>query len=166
MTTTWTLPTQISQYPESGADDVHVAWDNLTSFTALRTVKDLQHIARSPKTDVTMKTWFLKLQGFNFNNVPDTISGIELRLTMNRRARITDDTVQLVLGDTISDTRANLNLDPVKVYGSDTDLWNTKELTSANIMDPTFGVLLRFQSHPHWPHKDGVYIGLVEMRIH
>jgi hypothetical protein len=58
-----------------------------------------------------------------------------------------------------------MDLSPVKVYGGEGDLWAT-QLTVNDIQDPTFGVLLRFQSHPHWPHKDSAMLDAVELQIY
>ena len=78
-----------------------------------------------------------------------------------------DETIQLCLeDDLIGENRADLNLDPIKVYGGNTDLWSTENLSMSNIQDPTFGVVVRLQSHPSFPHRDGAYINAVELRIH
>lgn len=171
MTTDWTLPTTISQYAEADAESVHISWyeehfDNLTfiSGRALETTKPLYHIARSPKHDLKTKTYFLKLSGFNFYNVPEEISGIELRLTSKRYGRITDETIQLSLdNELVGDNKATLDLSPIKLYGGTTDTWG---INLQDVLSPSFGVVLRLQSHPHWPHKDGVQIDSVEIRIH
>lgn len=172
--TPWTLPTTVVQYAEPGAEDYDISWDSDTDFreikiadqTYIRTVKDLLHISRSPKLDVTMKTWYLRCTGFNFLNTPDAISGIQLRLIGNRRGRITDDTIQLCLQEQgVGKNQANFDLSPAKIYGNKTDLWET-QLTNVDIQDPTFGVLIRLQSHPHWPHKDSAFLSSVELRIY
>lgn len=174
MTTEWTTPTLFSQYADQGAEDIHVSWDE-TKFNALINVDNqrlglngvLTHIARSPKIDTTNKTYYLKTQGFNFNNLPDVISGIELRINAERRGRITDDTVQLIIDDqVIGENKANLNLDPIKTYGGQTDLWDINDIQVENLRQSTFGVLVRFQSHPHYPHRDGAYISGIELRIY
>ena len=56
-------------------------------------------------------------------------------------------------------------MDPEKVYGGENDTWETT-LSAQNINDPTFGITLRFQSHPNWPHKSSPIINAVELRIH
>jgi hypothetical protein len=89
-----------------------------------------------------------------------------MRLSMNRGGRITDETIQFCLNDTlIGDNQATLDLDPTKIYGGEDTIWNSN-LTLANIQDPLFGVVLRFQSHPRWPHKSSPLIDAVELRIH
>ena len=174
MTTEWTTPTLFSQYAEESAENVHVPWDD-SKFNALINVDNqrlglngvLTHIARSPKTDTTNKTYYLKSQGFNFSNLPDVISGIELRINSERRGRITDETIQLLVDDqVIGENKANLNLDPIKTYGGQTDLWDINDIQVENLRQSTFGVLVRFQSHPHYPHRDGAYISGIELRIY
>jgi hypothetical protein len=176
MSTLWTSPTIITQYDEPGAEQglelSNVPWDDsqnfsqlVTNYGSLSTKGHLQHIARAPKVDLTTKTFYLKLCGFNFVNLPTIFSGIQLRLTTNRRGRVTDETVQLCLNDVeIGSNYGTLNLDPIKYYGGPTDLWKT-ELSIQDIVDPTFGIILRFQAHPRYPHRDGVYINHVELQI-
>lgn len=174
MTTNWALPTQVEQYAESGAETAHVAWLEIDNFSSLKnrdgkhtkTVRELLHIARDPRHDIQEKTYFLRVTGFQFQNIPAVILGIELRLTMNRFGRVTDDVVQLcVNGETIGENQADLMLDPIKTYGSTTDLWKTS-ITPAVIQNSSFGVVFRFQSHPRWPHKSSALIDSIELRIH
>lgn len=174
MASNWALPRTISQYSESGAETSHISWVDFNNFENLKfrdgkhtkTTRDLLHIARDPKTDIKEKTYYLKLTNFDFSNLPETIAGIELKLTMNRYGRITDDTIQLMLNNnTIGENAANLDLAPIKLYGNAEELWNTN-LTKANVSDPSFGVLIRFQSHPFWPHKSTPLVDTVEIRIH
>lgn len=174
MTSNWALPQAISQYVESGAEDVHVSWQDVDNFYSLkfvdgkstRTTRDLVHIARDPKHDIKEKTYYLRLTNFNFDSLPEEISGIEVKLSIKRSGRITDDTIQLSLNDElIGENQANLDLDLTKIYGSETSLWDTT-LTKQDLEDPTFGVVLRFQSHPRWPHKSSPLIDAVELRVY
>lgn len=174
MSTNWALPSVVTQYAESGAEDNHVSWNGERNFSSLKnkdgshtkTIRDLLHIARDPRHDILEKTYFLKLTNFQFTNVPATITGIEVKITMNRFGRITDDTIQLCLNNSlIGQNFADLNLAPIKIYGSTTDLWNTS-LTNNNIIDGSFGIVLRFQSHPKWPHRSSAFIDAVEIRVH
>lgn len=174
MTSNWALPTTINQYPEEGADLAHISWQDVDNFNSLKftngkfikTSRDLLHIARDPRHDILEKTYFLKCTGFNFINLPNEPSGIEVRLISNRYGRITDDTIQLCLNDTeIGDNRGSLNLDPVKIYGNNTDMWNTS-LTNLDLLTSSFGIILRFKSHPNWPHKCSMLIDAVEIRVH
>jgi hypothetical protein len=175
MTTNWIRPTIVVQYAELGAESAHIPWNTSDNFstlihgyhTAVETVSDLYHYSRRPRTDVTTKTYYLQLTGFNFTNLPSTLSGIQLKIYSNRRGRITDDTIQLCLnGNAIGNNQATLNLDPANTYGGETNLWGTDNLTIANIQDPTFGIILRFQSHQQWPHKDPASLSSVELQIY
>ena len=169
MSTNWTSPSILEQYAE---DESHITWNSadvslILSGTSISTSSPLLHIARQPRNDIKMKTYFLRASGFNFENLPDTISGIECKVLINRGGRITDETVQLCLNETlIGDNRANLEVHPEKVYGSSIDKWNVTNLDRSMVQDPTFGVVLRFQSHPAWPHKTTPKINSVELYIY
>jgi hypothetical protein len=174
MSTNWALPSIVTQYSELGAEDNHVSWNSERNFSAIKnkdsshtkTNRDLLHIARNPKHDIIEKTYFLKLINFRFINVPTSIAGIEVKVTMNRFGRITDDTIQLCLNDSlIGHNFADLDLAPIKIYGSTTNLWNTS-LTYSDILDSSFGIVLRFQSHPKYPHRSSAFIDAVEIRAH
>ena len=175
MTTAWTLPTNVIQYVESGGEESHIPWREIDSFSALKTLDArsiqtqgaLQHIARSPKHDITNKTYYIRATGFRFSNLPATLSGIEARLTTQRYGRATDDTVELCLdGASVGENRATMPIAPIKVYGSATDVWNADSLTVDDIKNSTFGIVFRFRAHPHWPHRDPVMVDAVELRIH
>jgi hypothetical protein len=174
MTTVWTPPSLISQYAEPSAEDIHIPWNALefsavTAFDQQRLGLNgvLSHIARSPKHDTLSKTYFLKFQGFNFKNLPDSISGVEVKLCADRRGRVTDDTVQLIVNNAaVGSNKANLNLDPIKYYGSPTDKWEVPSLSTADLANSNFGLLLRFKSHPNYPHSDPAFINSIELRIY
>jgi hypothetical protein len=177
MSTNWALPSIITQYDEPGAEQglelSNILWDDSKEFSqltgtdngSLPTKGSLQHLARSPKVDIKTKTVYLKLCGFNFTNLPNVLSGIQLRLKMNRKGRVTDETVQLCLDDNlIGKNYGTFDLDPQKLYGGPADLWDT-DLTISDVTNPSFGVILRFQAHPEYPHRDGAYIDRVELQI-
>jgi hypothetical protein len=175
MTTAWTLPTIFSQYAEPGGEEEHIQWNDSTQFRELRnldggfvcTQKPLLHIARQPKHDILMKTYFLRTAGFQFSNLPSEISGIECRLTMNRSGRIMDDEIFLYYdGNTVGENQATMDLSPIKIYGSNSSLWDSSGITQQTLQDPTFGVVIRFKSHPNWPHKSTPLVDAVELRIH
>jgi hypothetical protein len=174
MSTNWALPSIVEQYSEAGAENVHVSWEEVNNFNSLKnkdgksikTSRDLLHIARDPRHDIKEKTYFLRCTGFNFINLPQVVSGIELRISSNRGGRIIDDTIQLCLNEElIGDNFANLTIDPLKVYGNDIETWNSN-LSMTNIQDSTFGIVVRFQSHPNWPHKCSVFLDSIELRVH
>lgn len=174
MSTNWALPATVQQYAESGADDIHISWLNYDDFNNIKTkngksvrlTKDLQHIARDPKHDLKNKTYFLKCTNFNFVNLPSVINGIELKITANRFGRVTDDTIQLCLDENlIGANKASLDLSLIKTYGGTDDIWNTN-LQIADLQNSTFGVILRFRSHPDWPHSSNVLIDAIEIKVH
>lgn len=174
MTSNWALPTIITQFSEESAEDAHVSWEEIDGFNSLKsldgksikTSSDLVHIAREPRHDIKQKTYFLRITGFNFNNLPTVLSGIEMKLTMNRFGRITDDTVQLCINNNlIGENRATLDLNPIKIYGAQADMWDSN-LTISDVLNSSFGVTLRFKSHPQWPHKSSAMIDSVQVRVY
>ena len=174
MATEWTFPSIFLQYAETCAESVHTPWNEANNFDELKnndgrqlqTDKVLYHIARSPKPDIKNKTYYLKLTGFNFQNLPNSLTGIELRIQGQRYGRVTDDTVHLIKDDEqIGDNKATLPIHITKIYGGNEDNWNTA-LTISDVMSSNFGVLLRFKAHPNWPHSSPMFLDSVEMRIH
>ena len=172
--TNWALPTTVEQYAEAGAESAHVSWLEIDNFNNLKTLngkhvktlRDLVHIARDPRHDIVEKTYYLKLTQFNLESLPSLLSGIEVKITMNRFGRISDDAIHLCLdGNPIGDNLATLDTSPIKIYGGPFTLWNSN-LTISDIQDPTFGVIIRFKSHPKWPHKSSALMDAVEVRIY
>lgn len=175
MATSWTNPTIITQFAEEGAENHHIPWLERDRFSDLRSSNGqfvstnglLEHTARHPKPDVVNKTYYIKTTGYNFYNLPDIITGVELKLTTRRSGRVTDDTVQLTLNNQlIGENQASLDLSPIKLYGNSTFLWGLKNINRSVIIDPSFGIIIRFKSHPSWPHKSPAEIDSVELRIH
>jgi hypothetical protein len=179
MTTAWTTPTTIEQYAEA---DTHIAWntkyfDSLAStvHTKVETVAPLFHIARSPKYDLIDKTWYMRLTGFNFDSLPDVISGISAVTHMDRGGRVVDETISLTYqGEIIGTNRSAGIMDPLTgasllstttVYGGPTDMWEVKNLIKSMVEDPSFGIVLRYQSHPYWPHKTVPSVVSVQLQI-
>ncbi len=175
MTTPWTNPTNVIQFAEAGAETVHISWDSSNNFAGMKSDNEqsvgsldpLYHHARSPEIDINSKTWYIRATGFDFQNLPATISGVEIRLKTKRGGRVTDDTVQLCFDDKeIGDNRADLIVNPLKYYGGDSDLWGLDNINLNTVQDSSFGVTLRFKSHPKYPHRDAVFIDSVQIRIH
>jgi len=179
MTTHWTRPSIIRQYAEA---ETNIAWqsDNIANLTigyeiGVETLSPLYHIARSPKTDLIYKTWYLELTNFNFVNLPDTISGISAKINMDRGGRVIDETIQLTYqGILVGSNRPDGIIDPqtgasklaaVTEYGGSTDTWGIKNLTSSMIADASFGITVRYQSHPHWPHKTVPTLKSIQLQI-
>lgn len=173
MTSNWALPRTVEQYAEPEYETIHVPWVNENDFASLKnldgksvkTSRDLIHIARDPRHDVLEKTWFLRLTNFNFDFLPNSVAGIQLRISINRNGRISDDTIQLCLDQQlIGKNQASLELDQIAVYGGENTLWNTN-ITMSDVQKSTFGVVLRFKSHPSWPHKSSALIDAVQLKV-
>jgi len=173
MPTAWTFPSNIIQYSESGAENIDIAWDDSKGFSelknfdgrSLQSMGSLRHIARAPKPDIKNKTYFLRCTGFNFVNLPNTPTGIEVQVDARRYGRAQDETIQLCLNNNlIGENLSTPIINPQKIYGSSTSLWGSS-IIQQNLLDPTFGFILRFQAHREWPHSDPVLIDAIQMRI-
>ena len=165
-------PTNISQYAQDGS---HISWNDslfyklktLGNAGGVTTTASLFHIARSPKHDKINKTYYLQATGFNFQNLPVSISGVQATIKMERGGRITDESIQLCYnGSLIGENRATSLLDPVTVYGGPTDTWNIDGLNLSMVQNSSFGITMRYQSHPHWPHRTAPKIISVELQIY
>lgn len=177
MTTYWTSPTTVVQYAQAEAEGKHIGWNIVSTRNPIVTVTPLLHISCQPKNDITMKTYFLNFSGYVFENLPETVSGINLKLNMNRGGRIADETVQLTyqgklignnLGLPVQDRHTLMStLHPITTYGGDVAEWGIKGgVTLDMIQDPSFGVVLRFRSHPDWPHSTTPKIFSTELQIY
>jgi hypothetical protein len=171
MTTPWFYPNAVTQY---GEIPQHVSWQGeennwaylRTTDAYVSTTRELLHIANNSVNDLKMKTYYLYLTDFGIVDLPDPITGIEVEVNMKRGGRITDDTIQLRYNDEfIGDNRADYKLDNVKVYGAPDDLWDISNLTANMLTDPSFGLGLRFQSHPSWPHKEHPMLNFIRLRV-
>jgi len=166
MPTEWFSPTTISQYAES---DVHIPWQGIDSdplnVNSVRTTKDLLHISNMIANDLRMKTHYLVVNGFAWEDLPDTISGIEVRIHIDRVGRITDETIQLYNGQGFSDNKANRDLAHLKTYGGENDLWGLTSIDPADL-NSEFGLLLRYQSHPDWPHCTTPNMRYIQIRVY
>lgn len=171
MTTNWAFAGNIIQEAEV---EQHARWRGQdTGFSgiksdlygAINTETDLYHVANPSVNDRKTKTYYLYLTNFNLVNIPETISGVEVIIAMNRKGRITDETVQLRHNNEfIGYNQADFKLDQTKTYGSDTNMWHA-DITQSMVLDSSFGVGIRFQSHPSWPHKDTPVINYVKLRV-
>lgn len=159
-------PTYNFADPDKGAGQKNV----------IQSVKHLMHIpnpTRGPKLD---KTYYLKCTNFQFNtgDLPDAITGIELRIDAQRYGRVVDDTVCLVYnGEVISENKTNLSAireghltnGNIQTYGGMFDNWGV-ELTPEMLANGSFGVLLRFASNPLYPHKDSIEVFRILIKVH
>lgn len=169
MTTPWAFPNTITQVAEV---ENHIPWtDNYYAIKTedpvyLSTTDDLLHISNRDVNGLRMKTYYLYLTGFSFLTLPGTINGIELELNMKRGGRITDDTIQLRYdGNFIGENKADYKLDNIKTLGGPDDLWDIPTLSPEIVSDASFGVGLRFQSHPSWPHREHPMINYARIRV-
>lgn len=171
MPTPWFYPNTVSQTYEVIE---HVPWVDENNFLFLKhpdgtfvsLSAPLLHIANSVVNDIKMKTYYLNLSNFQISGLSNTISGVEVEIKMNRGGRITDDTIQLMYnGSFIGENRANFDLSPDKFYGGSTDLWGAT-LTSNILTNSSFGIGVRFQSHPSWPHCEYPRIDYIRVRVY
>ena len=128
----------------------------------------------------TSQLW---LTGFKFPDTGKNVIGIELQLNVQRQARIEDLLVQLTLNGSLIGSNYASTINPVQsdmytgalleplhpkqdldIYGDSSDLWGAV-LSSANIADNTFGVVVSFQSNAIYPHRDTVYLDQASLRI-
>lgn len=171
MFTSWKNPRTVTQYAEIPE---HVAWDNTDNMGAiksfdsrsLKTVTDLLYISNPTVNNIRNKTWYIVATDFGFTESINQITGIQVQLQSNRAGRITDETLQLYWnGSAISENLASLELDMIKLYGTSPADWGLESFDREQITSPEFGVLLRFQSHPFWPHRSTMYINSVAVRL-
>ena len=175
-TSSWYTPNSITQNLDE--DPKLISWKTPLSFPIL-TSKDLVHIAGTggpgpSMTDLRNKTTMLSFTNFNFLNVPDSITGVELQISIDRFGRISDSDVFLCYnGDPIGVNKTNYDQDVENhlinfnknIYGGATDFWGA-ELTPDMIQDPSFGIMLRVQSHPFYPHRCGCTVRQVSLRYY
>ena len=175
MPTSWTYPTTASQYTDS---EIHIPWlhtneefteidlgSKTYEINLIHSAKDLLHISNTLVQDIRMKTYYLVLTGFSWRNLPITISGIEARVNVRRTGRITDETIQLYYNAPIGINQSTLDLSNDKTYGAPDSLWGLEEITRDMLTEPTFGIVLRYQSHPDWPHKVTPNMEHVQLRV-
>jgi len=171
-------PTNVEQI--SSVPDQEIAWTSnpTTNINYLvnatwKPVRDLKHIANPATGDQRMRTYDLYCTGFNIPLL-EQIQGIKLSLTAQRYARIVDETIQLTYqGQPIGINNFSYQVDPdnnvlitnESTYGGSEDLWGA-ELMPEMLQDPSFGVILKFQSHPYFPHSCGMFLYSVAITIY
>ena len=162
----WVIPSQISQ--------------NNYAFTKMP-IRTMSGFWQEKFLGNTSQLW---LTNYNIPSlIGTTVLGIELKLNVLRNARIQDLVVQLTLqGNLIGNNYANL-INPVQadmytadfsnplnpaqdltIYGGPSDTWGAN-LSIANVSDPTFGVVVSFQSNSIIPHVDTVYLDQADIRV-
>lgn len=171
MPTPWFYSNSVTQYAEVSA---HIPWNGESNGylavkrddgTVLTTTKSLVHIANPTVNDIKNKTNYLYLKDFRLTDLPDVISGVEIEISMGRGGRITDETIQLMYNDTfIGENRAYYKLDEITIYGGPADL-HAADITPALLSDVEFGIGVRYQSHPMWPHREIPRIDYIRLRV-
>lgn len=102
---------------------------------------------------------------FNFLNLTSII-GVELRLVTQRLARIQDYNISLLYqGQLIGENKSNDFAENIQLYGGPSDMW-LSNLTSVEIQDPTFGVMIQVGPNKKYPHSDQGYINSVQLKVY
>ena len=102
----------------------------------------------------------LVFRNFGFDNVGD-VAAVELRLNVDRLARIQDRTIQLYYNGAVGRNLADPLSENQQVYGG--DLWGlTEPLAWTN---SEFGVIIDLQPHQSYPSSNPVVIRSVELRL-
>jgi hypothetical protein len=139
-----------------------------------QTQAELFHISNPASGDLTNSTQALAFVNFNITNAPNAISGLSIRVQTQRNGRATDQQIQLTyqgqpIGinnvNYITDEEGHLFLNNDVTYGSSTSTWGVS-LTPEMVQDPSFGVILKFQAHPYYPHSSGMFIDSVALTVY
>jgi len=171
-------PSLIAQ--SSSAPEQEIGWTstptsslNYLLNSRWKTVDVLSHLSNPATGDIRNKTWALTCTGFNIPLLNE-INGIQLTVVGQRNGRIVDEIIQLTyqgqaIGNNnfyyITDSEGHLLLTNETTYGGTTDMWGTT-LTPEQLTDPTFGVILKFQSHPYYPHRCGMFLDSVSLTVY
>ena len=138
------------------------------------TLYPLRHRSNPACGDLRDRTWDIVCTNFNMTVLPSEISGLQLDILGQRNGRIVDDMIQLTyqglpIGNNnfqyVLDADGHFYLDNQTTYGGTTDLWGI-ELTPELLQDPSFGVILKFQSHPYYPHSCGMFLDSVSITVY
>jgi hypothetical protein len=161
-------------------EDTDITWQGFSTNDSgfmlnqrLRTTRPLKHISNPAAGDIRERTQALIIKGFN---IPDTINpvGISVEITGQRNGRICDEIIQLwhqgeLIGDNnffyITDTSGHLLITNQSTYGGPTNTWGTT-LTPELLSDPEFGIMVKFQSHPYYPHNDIMILDSVSLTVY
>jgi hypothetical protein len=161
-------------------EDPNIQWasvvsgkDNALLQRVWQTAKPLRHISNPASGNLRDQTYALVCTEFNIPSL-DEVNGIELRVVGQRNGRIADETIQLTYQDSAfgdnnfnyeTDGEGRLPLFNDTKYGGPTDLWGT-DITPEILQDSSFGVILKFQSHPYYPHSTAMLIESVSLTIY
>jgi hypothetical protein len=134
---------------------------------------DRNNISNPATGDLRNTTWTLTCTGFNIPLL-NTITGIKLNVKAQRNGRIVDDIIQLTYQGSaigannfsyITDSEGHFLLLNDTYYGGEFDLWES-EVTPSMLTDPSFGIILKFQSHPFYPHNCEMYLDSVSLTVY
>lgn len=172
-------PNTVNQVSDDPENEISWRFSPTTLIGCLRnakwmTVKPLVHISNPACGDIGSQTVSLVCTNLNATELPDVITGISLRVSGQRNGRVVDKQIQLTYqGNTIgenkvdyeTDSEGHIFLSNDTTYGGETDLWGV-ELTKEMIQDPSFGVILKFQNHPFYPHSCGMLLETVSITVY
>ncbi len=173
------IPQTVDQ--TSNAPEQEIGWQSTAGSVAGRllnarwsTVKPLHHYANPACGDIRTRSWALVCTNFQITQLPDVISGIELTVKTQRNGRVVDEQIQLIYNGSaigannfnyMTDADGHLTLLNDTTYGSPTDLW-AAEITHEILQDPSFGVILKFQGHPYYPHLSTMTVDCVVLTVY
>jgi hypothetical protein len=173
--------TYLPQAVEQTANENEISWQQSPATETgyllesnWTTVKTLVHISNPATGDLRSRTQALVCSNFQITDLPQQISGIELQLLTDRNGRIVDEIIQLTYqGQPIgsnnfvykTDSNGHLPINNTTTYGGPDDLWDA-EITAEMLQDPSFGVILKFQSHPYYPHNSGMRLKAVSLTVY
>jgi hypothetical protein len=160
----------VTQSSEDPTYDV----DWYISPKSIHTNKDVHHLVNTAVGGIRNKTFKLHFSNFNVDNsVPNVITGIEVILKTRRNGRVFDDIIELSRGGhTISENKTSyetdgydhLKVNDIMIYGGRGDIWGLDTLATRSLVtDPEFGITLRFQAHPHFPHRSGMQVDSLQI---
>lgn len=138
------------------------------------TVRSLKHIANPASGNIRERTRSLICTQFQITDLPNEISGLQLDIVAQRNGRIVDELVQLTFQNQAigknnfvyhTDSEGHLKITNETSYGGPTDLWEV-DITHELLRDPSFGIILKFQSHPYYPHSVGMILDSVSLTVY
>ena len=178
-----TIPNEITGIPSI---DWNFNTSAITPEVCATTKKPLYTISGLWMEKFLSNTSQLWCTGYKIPNNSQTVVGIELFLNVERASRIEDLIIQLTLGGNLIGNNYASTINPIQssmytgggptdltpipvgdinIYGGTADVWGTTGLTSSNIADPTFGVVISFKSNVIYPHRDLAYLHQASLRI-
>ncbi len=156
---------------EQIGEDLEISW-NQTNQNLWITSQPLIHISNPATGDIRTKSYSLICTNLQIQPI-DPVQGISVFVKSKRNGRVTDETVQLTyqgqpIGDNQvsyeSDENGKFQIKDDNTYGGENDTWGV-EITPEMLQDPSFGVILKFSSHPYFPHKDQMILYGVSLTV-